>query len=89
MAIQEKREDVTPSEKDIFFRTLMVLIGFGLAVSGGTTAIMYMNLIPVGFTYHEYFDFISNRPECYLFPGGIFIVWISIYFPENMLTDRK
>jgi hypothetical protein len=89
LVIQENQEDVTPSEKDLFFRALMVLIGFGLAVSGGTTAIMYLNLLAVGFTSIEYFEFILDRPECYLFPGGILITWLSIYFPENLLSNRK
>lgn len=87
MALFENTDEYIP-EKDILFRALMVLIGFGIAVSGGTTSIMYLNLLPIGYSFTEYLDFISHRLECYLFPIGLFIIWISIYFPAEIGAKR-
>ena len=83
-----KKADEYITEKDILFRALIVLIGFGIAVSGGTTSIMYLNLLPIGYSFSEYLDFISHRLECYLFPIGVFIIWISIYFPAEIGAKR-
>lgn len=65
------------------FRFFVWLTGFGLAVSGGITTIAYLNLIPIGYSYHEYFVFIAGRMECYLLPVGILIFTVSIYFPSQ------
>lgn len=87
MALFEKEEEYVP-EKDIIFRALIVLIGFGIAVSGGTSAMIYLNLLPIGYSFTEYLHFIFHRPECYLFPVGIIIVTISIYFPADIGAKR-
>lgn len=58
---------------------LMFLVGFGLAVSGGVSLIMYLNLLPVGISWLEYFQFISGRIECYFLPIGLVIMLIAIY----------
>ncbi|WP_246140907.1 hypothetical protein [Bacillus marasmi] len=87
MIIFEK-DNETINEMDIVTRAFFLFIGFGLAVSGGTTSIMYLNLLPVGFTFLEYLHFISHRLECYLLPIGIIIIWISIYFPAKEATKR-
>ncbi|GAA5416645.1 hypothetical protein Pryu01_01683 [Paraliobacillus ryukyuensis] len=50
------------------------LIGFGLAVSGGVTIILYLNLIPAGLSWIEYVTYIATRSECYLFIIGILII---------------
>ncbi|MBO8156268.1 MAG: hypothetical protein H0Z32_07415 [Bacillaceae bacterium] len=56
------------------------LVGFGFAIAGGVSIIGYMNFFPAGLTWGNYLIFISTRPECYLFPIGIVIIAISIYF---------
>jgi len=63
---------------------LLFLIGFGLAVSGGVTLIAYMNFLPAGITWTEYFIFIKGRIECYFLPLGILIMAFVIYrLPNN------
>lgn len=57
---------------------LLFLIGFGLAVSGGVTIIAYMNFLPAGITWLEYFLFIKTRIECYFFPIGCILIFIAI-----------
>jgi len=62
---------------------LLFLIGFGLAVTGGVTSIAYMNFLPAGITWTEYFMFISKRIECYFLPIGFLFIFISIsQFPK-------
>lgn len=59
------------------------LIGFGLAVSGGVTMIAYMNFLPAGITWVEYFIFIKGRMECYFLPVGFIIMALVIYRYPN------
>lgn len=62
----------------------LFLIGFGLAVSGGVTMIAYMNFLPAGVTWLEYFIYIKGRVECYFLPAGILIMTFVLYrFPNN------
>lgn len=62
----------------------LFLIGFGLAVSGGVMLIAYMNFLPAGITWMEYFLFIQGRIECYFFPIGLLIISVAIYqFPNK------
>jgi hypothetical protein len=82
-----QKNETLLEEKDLVFRGIILFIGFGIAVSGGTTAILYLNLIPIGYNYLDYIQFISQRFECYLFPVGIIIAWLSIYFPGNQITN--
>jgi len=64
---------------------LLFLIGFGLAVSGGVTIIAYMNFLPAGISWFEYFMFIKDRVECYFLPIGFLLMVIAIHrFPEKM-----
>lgn len=58
---------------------IMLLIGFGLAVAGGVSMIMYLNLLPAGYSFLDYFHFISGRLECYFFPAGVMLIAISVY----------
>jgi len=63
----------------------MFLIGFGLAVTGGVTMIAYMNFLPAGISWVEYFIFISTRIECYFLPIGMLIIALVIYlYPNNI-----
>ncbi len=67
----------------MIFRLFILLIGFGLAVSGGISMIAYLNMITAGYGAREYLLFISKKMECYLLPGGLALIWISIYFPQK------
>lgn len=63
----------------------MFLIGFGLAVTGGVTMIAYMNFLPAGISWVEYFIFISTRIECYFLPIGMLLIALVIYlYPNNI-----
>ncbi|MFC2949927.1 hypothetical protein [Virgibacillus sediminis] len=62
----------------------LFLIGFGLAVSGGVTLIAYMNFLPAGLTWMDYFMFVKDRMETYLLPIGLLIMSLIIYrFPNR------
>ncbi|MFC7784709.1 MULTISPECIES: hypothetical protein [unclassified Rossellomorea] len=65
------------------FRMFVLFIGFGLAVSGGVSLIIYLNLLTTGMTFTDYILFVSTRVECYLFLLGILIITISIYIPRR------
>lgn len=67
----------------MMFRVFILLIGFGLSVSGGVTLIMYLNLLATGLTFQDYFFFISGRLECYLLLAGILMITLSIYSPSQ------
>lgn len=67
----------------MLFRLSVLVIGFGIAVSGGISTIAYLNMVTAGHGFGEYFSFISKRVECYLLPIGIGIIWLSIYWPHN------
>ncbi|MDC3413693.1 hypothetical protein NC797_17545 [Aquibacillus sp. 3ASR75-11] len=56
---------------------LLFLVGFGLAISGGVTMITYLNFLPAGFSWIDYFVFIQGRIECYFFPIGIIFMMIA------------
>ncbi|SDL98369.1 hypothetical protein [Sediminibacillus halophilus] len=58
---------------------LLFLVGFGLAVSGGVTFILYLNFIPAGVSWIDYFLFIQGRLECYFLPLGLLLIIIAIY----------
>ncbi|GAA0447645.1 MAG: hypothetical protein ACQEWU_17385 [Bacillota bacterium] len=63
------------------------LMGFGFSVMGGVTIIAYMNFLPAGLSWGEYFTFIASRMECYFLPIGIIIMAIVLArFPNN--TNR-
>lgn len=57
---------------------ILYFIGFGMVVSGGVTLILYMNFLPAGVSWPEYFYFIATRMECYLFPIGFIFICFSI-----------
>ncbi|HHY72471.1 MAG TPA: hypothetical protein GX497_04440 [Bacillus bacterium] len=65
----------------MIFRLFIFLIGFGLAVAGGVSIIAYLNVIPIGLSYFDYFKFISKKIECHLFIIGILFITLSIYLP--------
>ncbi|WP_100011475.1 hypothetical protein [Lentibacillus sediminis] len=61
----------------------LFLIGFGLSVTGGVTLIAYLNFLPAGVSWMDYFIFIQGRPECYFLPVGFVIMAIAIYSYPN------
>ena len=62
-------------------RFFLLMIGFGLAVAGGVTVILYLNLIPIGHGMEEYIVFISGRSEFYIFLAGFLLIVISLALP--------
>src|SRR5699024_2623796 len=56
----------------------LFLIGFGLAVSGGVTMIAYMNFLPAGVTWMEYFISVQDRIECFLLQVGILYIAVGV-----------
>lgn len=72
----------------MMFRIFLLLVGFGLAVSGGITIIAYLNLIVAGHGLENYILFIIKRVETYLFITGLLLIWLSIYYPyKNDSSD--
>lgn len=65
----------------MIFRFFTLLIGFGLAVSGGVSIIAYLNYITAGYTFVYYLKFIALRVEFHLFLVGFLMIVISIYTP--------
>ncbi len=62
----------------------LLFIGFGFAIAGGVTIIAYLNFLPAGITWIEYFLFIRGRIEVYLLPIGLLMITIIILrFPSN------
>ncbi len=59
-------------------KVFLFFIGFGLAIAGGVTLIAYLNFLPAGITWLEYFIFVRGRIEVYLLPIGIIIITIII-----------
>ena len=64
-----------------------LFIGFGLAVSGGVSLIMYLNLLTTGMSFTDYIFFVSSRIECYLLLLGLLITTLSIYIPRRKNND--
>ncbi len=62
-------------------RLFLFLIGFGLSVAGGITAIAYLNLLTAGHGFFEYLDFISKQVETYFLGAGMLLIILSIYSP--------
>lgn len=65
----------------MFLKVIIFFIGYGLSVSGGMQIIIYLNLIPAGFSYTDFLLYISSRPECYLFLIGLILITLAIYLP--------
>lgn len=67
---------------------LLFLIGFGLAVAGGVTIIAYMNFLPAGISWIEYFMFIKMRIECYFFPIGLLLIFVALQrYGKSIVKD--
>ncbi|WP_085992745.1 hypothetical protein [Oceanobacillus senegalensis] len=60
------------------------MLGFGLAVTGGVTLIAYLNFLPAGLTWADYFIFVSGRIECYFLPFGFLLMaLVLLRYPNN------
>ena len=66
----------------MFFRILLLLIGFGLATIGFMYIILYLNYIEIGYSFLEYLKFILKRFECWLAIIGFILIIISIFKKE-------
>ncbi|MFZ3577910.1 hypothetical protein [Virgibacillus sp. DJP39] len=60
-------------------RLFLFLLGFGLAVAGGVILITYVNFIPAGLAWADFFIYIRSRPECYFLPVGLVLISIALY----------
>ncbi|WP_066187082.1 MULTISPECIES: hypothetical protein [Gracilibacillus] len=60
------------------------LVGFGLAISGGVSAILYLNFIPAGLSFLDYVAIIQTRIECYFFFIGLLFMGISVQKITNI-----
>jgi len=49
-----------------------------MAVAGGVTLIAYLNFLPAGIDWMEYFIFVSGRLESYLLPIGFILMAIAL-----------
>jgi hypothetical protein len=67
----------------MYMRIFFFLIGYFMALSGGITTIAYLNLLTIGYGFTEYLRIISQQPACFLFPAGVIILTISIFFPNS------
>ncbi|WP_335869984.1 hypothetical protein [Bacillus sp. 2205SS5-2] len=63
-------------------RLFLLLLGFGLAVSGGVSVIIYLNLLTTGLSLSQFFVLMFARVECYLFIIGLLLITTSIYLPS-------
>lgn len=68
-------------------RIVFFLIGFGFSIIGFVFIISYLNLIPLGYNFSEYVNFISKRPECIIGPIGLIISFIAIYIPGGQKNE--
>lgn len=64
-------------------RAFFFLFGFGLMVVGFTYIIMYLNLLTMGYLFHDYVLFIIKRVECLLVLVGFIITFLSIYWRKK------
>lgn len=63
----------------MIIRIMFFLIGFGFSIIGFVFIITYLNLIPLGYNFFEYVNFISRRAECLIGPIGLIISFLSIF----------
>ncbi|WLR47550.1 hypothetical protein LC065_18930 [Halobacillus litoralis] len=62
---------------------MLLLTGFGFAVAGGTVTITYLNLVPAGLNWIEFFILIRTRVECYFFPVGLIFITTALILMED------
>lgn len=62
-------------------RIFFFLIGFGLTIVGCIYIISYLNLMTLGYNFHEYVNFITRRSECFYAPIGLVLIVLTIFIP--------
>ena len=65
----------------MFYRVFFFLLGFGLMVLGFIFLIMYMNIMPFGYNFLDYVNFIIRRIECYYVVIGLIIIILTTTIP--------
>jgi hypothetical protein len=68
-------------------RIIFFLIGFGFSIIGFVFIISYLNLIPIGYNFSEYVNFISKRIECLIGPIGLIISFLAIFLPGGQKDE--
>lgn len=70
----------------MFFKSFLLLFGFGLSVISISFIIIYLNLFTIGYTFIDYINFISKRIECINIFVGLFLIYLSyLYGGKNEL----
>ncbi|GAB2533090.1 hypothetical protein [Gracilibacillus alcaliphilus] len=63
---------------------VLFLVGFGLAISGGVSIILYLNFIPAGLSILDYLAIIQTKIECYFFFIGLICMGCSVHKLSNL-----
>lgn len=63
----------------MIIRITIFLLGFGFSVIGFIFIISYLNLIPLGYNFLEYVNFIIRKSECLIGPVGLIMTFLAIY----------
>ncbi|WP_433748921.1 hypothetical protein [Falsibacillus pallidus] len=61
----------------------LLLIGFGFAVTGGISWIVYLNIMTFGSNVAGYLLFMSSRLEGYFLIGGVVFIILAIFLPHK------
>ena len=67
----------------MFLRIIIFIIGILLVVIGLTNIILYLNLISIGYSFHDYVNFIIRKIECLCLLIGLIIIYLSIFIGEK------
>ena len=67
----------------MFLKIIIFFIGIILTILGITSIILYLNLIPMGYTFLEYVNFIIRRFECISLIIGLIIIFLIIFKGGN------
>lgn len=69
----------------MFFRVIVYIIGFLLAMLGNFYMLVYMNLFSFGYNIIEYLEYVFTRYECYYTVIGFILIMVAIM----MKGDKK
>lgn len=59
-------------------KPLLLIIGIFLCSLSSFFAIIYLNLLTMGYSFFEYVKFINMRIECLIFYIGLFLIIVSL-----------
>ena len=68
-------------------RFFFFLLGFGFSVIGMMYAILYLNLLTMGYSFLEYIKFIFTKIECLFGLIGFIVVTITIFYKGGKKYD--